>query len=66
MKTQTTGDGPFKSAFDVDTEGVIRREIVTYRMQKGMMRKEIATRTYFQNEDYNDGIAVIPLPVKGK
>ena len=27
-------EGPFRSAFDGDTEGVIRREIITYRMRK--------------------------------
>jgi len=62
MEIKAQGDGPFKSAFDIDTKNVVRREIVTYRMQDGMMRKEIATRTYYKSEDYNDSISVIPLP----
>ena len=39
-------DGPFKNAFDADVDGVIRREITTYRMRNGMMAKETATRDY--------------------
>lgn len=62
---KVTDDGPFRSAFDIDTKGVVRREIVTYRMQNGMMRKEIATRTYYESEDYNDSVSVIPLPAHG-
>ena len=37
-------EGPFKSAFDADTNGVVRREIVTYRMKNGMMVKESAVQ----------------------
>jgi hypothetical protein len=36
-------EGPFRSAFDGDTEGVIRREIITYRMKNGIMVKEVVT-----------------------
>lgn len=32
-------EGPFKNAFDADTDGVVRREIVTYRV-KNMAEKE--------------------------
>ena len=38
-------EGPFKSAFDADTDGAIRREITTYRMKNGMMVKESEERT---------------------
>jgi hypothetical protein len=54
-------DGPFKSAFDSDTAGVIRREIITYRMRNGIMIKETADRTYFANGDYNDSMCSHPL-----
>ena len=64
--TNEVDDGPFKSAFDIDTKGVIRREIITYRTVNGMMRKEVATRTYFTDNDYNDSVHTIPLPVTGE
>jgi len=54
-------EGPFKSAFDADTTGVVRREIVTYRMKKGMMIKEIAYRDYYQSGDYHDSQSSTPL-----
>jgi hypothetical protein len=46
--------GPFKNAFDADTADVIRREIITYRLSKGMMIKETAVRDYYKNGDYHD------------
>jgi hypothetical protein len=62
---EITGAGPFKTAFDIDTKGVIRREIVTYRTVDGMMRKEVATRTYWSETNYNDSVITIPLPKNG-
>lgn len=56
-----TIDGPFKSAFDADTNGVVRREIVTYRMKNGMMIKETASRDYYQSGDYHDSQNSLPL-----
>lgn len=47
-------DGPFKAAFDADTDGVVRREIITYRMKNGMMVKEEASRDYYKSGDYHD------------
>jgi len=47
-------DGPFKAAFDADTDGVIRREIITYRMKNGIMVKEEASRDYYKSGDYHD------------
>ena len=32
-------EGPFKAAFESDTDSVIRREIITYRMRGAMMIK---------------------------
>ena len=54
-------DGPFKNAFDADTNGVVRREIVTYRMKNGMMVKESACRDYYQSGDYHDSQSATPL-----
>ena len=55
-------DGPFASAFESDTNGVVRREITTYRHRNGMLVKETATRTYQKDGDYNDTMSSIPLP----
>ena len=57
-------DGPFKSAFDADTVGVIRREIITYRMKNGIMVKEEAFRDYYKSGDYHDGSSTAPLVVR--
>ena len=54
-------EGPFKSAFDADTNGVVRREIVTYRMKNGMMVKESAVRDYYASGDYHDSQSSTPL-----
>ena len=54
-------DGPFKAAFDADTTGVIRREIVTYRIKNGIMVKEVAYRDYYTSGDYHDSQAATPL-----
>ena len=54
-------EGPFKNAFDADTTGVLRREITTYRVKKGVMVKETATRDYYNNGDYHDTQSTTPL-----
>lgn len=54
-------DGPFKNAFDADIDGVIRREIVTYRMKNGIMVKEEACRDYYTSGDYHDSQSTQPL-----
>ena len=54
-------DGPFKNAFDADTDGVIRREIISYRMKNGIMTKESATRDYYKSGDYHDSQSTQPL-----
>jgi len=47
-------NGPFKDAFEADTNGVVRREIVTYRVKDGLMVKEEAFRDYYESGDYHD------------
>lgn len=54
-------EGPFKSAFESDIDGVIRREIVTYRMKGDVMIKETATRDYYKSGDYHDSVSTQPL-----
>ena len=54
-------DGPFNAAFDADTTGVVRREIVTYRLKNGMMIKESACRDYYKSGDYHDSLTTMPL-----
>lgn len=55
-----SNDGPLMTAFNDDKEGVVRRELVTYRIVNGQLRKEVVTRDYFGN-DYHDSIQTIPL-----
>jgi hypothetical protein len=54
-------EGPFKSAFDADTGGVVRREITTYRMRDGIMIKETACRDYYKSGDYHDSQSTTPM-----
>ena len=54
-------EGPFKNAFDADTNGVVRREIVTYRVKNGTMVKETAVRDYYASGDYHDSQNTMPL-----
>ena len=54
-------DGPFKAAFNADTDGVVRREIITYRVKDGVMVKEEASRDYYKSGDYHDAQNSKPL-----
>ena len=52
-------EGPFKNAFDGDTEGVIRREIVTLSYEEWyVMVKEAAYRDYYESGDYHDSAII--------
>ena len=55
-------EGPFKEAFESDTDGVVRREITTYRYKNGMIVKETAVRSYSADGDYHDSITSLPMP----
>ena len=48
----TKFDGPLVSAFESDPTGVIKQELVTYRIKDGMLRKETTTRKF--NSDQTD------------
>lgn len=55
-------EGPFVSAFEADTQGVVKQEFITYRVKDGMLRKETTTRK-FQGDgsDWVDTSSVEPL-----
>jgi len=54
-------DGPLKQAFDLlDTDGVLSRELITYRIKDGMVIKQVASRRY-SNNDYTDHYKTEPL-----
>jgi hypothetical protein len=55
-------EGPFKSTFDADIGGVVRREIVTYRkLSNGNMSKEVTVRDYYESGDYHDSQTTLIL-----
>jgi hypothetical protein len=58
--TQENKQGPFYTAFQGDNTGVIKQELVTYRIRDGMLVKEIVSRDYSKN-DYTDNFSVTPL-----
>ena len=54
-------DGPLKQAFDLlDSDGVLSRELITYRIRNGMLVKEVVTRTY-NDRDYIDATTSTPI-----
>ena len=55
-------DGPLVSAFEADTDGVIKQEFITYRKRDGMLVKETKCRKFQGNgTDYHDTSSVEPL-----
>tara|TARA_R110001606_G_C14855706_1_gene587795 strand:- start:158 stop:340 length:183 start_codon:yes stop_codon:yes gene_type:complete len=50
-------DGPFKQAFEGDTEGVIRQELITYKIENGLLKRIVVTREYKDSEDYLDNFS---------
>lgn len=58
----TKYEGPFTSAFESDIEGVVKQELITYRVKDGMLRKEVTTREFRDNgKDWNDTSSIQPL-----
>ena len=54
-------DGPLKRAFDLlDSEGVLSRELTTFRVRGGQLVKEVVTRKYHPN-DYTDSTSTTPI-----
>lgn len=58
--TQHNRQGPFYEAFQGDTEGVIKQELITYRIRDGVLVKETVSRDYSKG-DYQDSTSVTPL-----
>jgi len=55
-------DGPFVSAFESDTTGVVKQVLVTYRKRDGMFVKETTTRSFqADGTDWHDTSSVEPL-----
>jgi hypothetical protein len=55
-------DGPFVSAFESDTDGVVKQELVTYRKRDNMLVKEVTTRQFSADgSDWHDTSSVQPL-----
>ncbi len=55
-------DGPFVSAFNTDPEGVIKQELITFRIKDGHLRKETTTRKFNTDQsDWHDTRTVEPL-----
>ena len=58
----TKFDGPLVSAFESDPTGVIKQELVTYRIKDGMLRKETTTRKFNSDQtDWHDSQSVEPM-----
>ena len=47
--TQQNKEGPFYQAFQGDSEGIIKQELITYRIKNGMLVKETVQRDYSNN-----------------
>jgi len=58
--TQQNKEGPFYAAFQGDTAGVIKQELITYRIRGGVLVKETVCRDYAKG-DYQDSTTVTPL-----
>jgi hypothetical protein len=58
--TQQNKQGPFYAAFQGETIGVIKQELITYRIRDGVLVKETVSRDYSKS-DYQDSISITPL-----
>ena len=55
-------DGPLVSAFESDVDGVVKQELITYRVKDGQFRKETTTRKFNQDQsNWHDTSSVEPL-----
>lgn len=53
-------EGPFFDAFEGTTNGVLRQELITYKIRDGMLVMERTMRHYV-GDDYTDSVSSIPL-----
>ncbi len=55
-------DGPFVSAFETDIDGVVKQELITYRVKDGMLRKETTSRRFNSDQtDWHDSQSTEPM-----
>lgn len=55
-------DGPLVSAFESNVEGVVKQELITYRVKDNMLRKETVTRKFNHDQtDWHDTSSIEPL-----
>ena len=55
-------DGPLVSAFQTEPTGVVKQELITYRIKDGMLRKETTSRKFNSDQtDWHDSQSVDPL-----
>ena len=53
-------ESPYKTMFEQPVEGIFQQELVTYRVQDGMLTKTTVTRKFYSN-DYIDSESTEPL-----
>jgi len=55
-------DGPLVSAFETEPTGVIKQELITYRIKDGMLRKETTSRRFNSDQtDWHDSQSTDPM-----
>ena len=54
-------DGPFKQSLEQDMDGVIRQELITYKIEDGVLKRQIVTRDFQESGDYHDNSFSLPL-----
>lgn len=55
-------DGPLKTALDnLESKGVIRRELTTYKKKSGRLVRETVYREYGIDGDYTDHSVTTPI-----
>ena len=54
-------DGPFKQSLEQSTEGVIRQELITYKIEDGVLKRQLVTRDFQESGDYHDSSFSLPL-----
>ena len=55
-------DGQLVSAFETEPTGVIKQELITYRVKDGMLRKETTSRRFNKDQtDWHDSQSVDPM-----
>ena len=56
----TMKEGPFYEAFEGSKDGVIKQELITYKIKNGMLVIE-KTQGEYSKDDYQDTVSSCPL-----